>query len=145
VPTGQLIELCFSGEFTKAELKLLNKGRGGLIDLLGTADLREVERRVADGDEWATLVFDAMAYQIAKHIAMLLPAFQDEPVDGILLTGGMARSAGLVAAIRSYVPEHCGRVVVYPGENEMAALVQGALRVLNGKEEARTYAPEAAS
>ncbi|MBK7701940.1 MAG: butyrate kinase [bacterium] len=143
VPTGQLIDLCFSGQHTKAELKLLNKGRGGLIDLLGTADLREVEKRVADGDEWAALVFDALAYQIAKHIAMLLPAFQDEPVDGILLTGGMARSADLVAAIRSYIPTYCGRVAVYPGENEMAALVQGALRVLNGKEAARTYAPEA--
>lgn len=142
LPPGQLIELCFSGEHTKQELKLLNKGRGGLIDLLGTADLREVEARIDAGDATAALVYDAMVYRIAKEIASLLPAFEGEPLDRVLLTGGMARSGRLVEALTAGVAGlGCG-VTAYPGENEMFALVKGALRVLNGKEEARTYAPE---
>ncbi len=143
LPTGQLIDLCFSGRFTRAELKQLNKGRGGLIDLLGTADLREVERRVAAGDAAAAEVFEALAYQIAKQISSLLPAFDGEPVDRVLLTGGMARSQRLVAELERLVAGlGCG-VSVYPGENEMGALVKGALRVLAGKEQARQYAGEA--
>lgn len=142
LPTGQLIDLCFSGAYTKEQLKKLNKGRGGLIDLLGTADLREVEGRIEKGDAEATLVFEAMAYQITKWIASLVPAFDGERVDRILLTGGMARSQKLVDAISGLVAGlGCG-VTVYPGENEMFALVKGALRVLNGKEEARDYHPE---
>ena len=142
LPVGQLIDLCFSGKYDHAELKKLNKGRGGLIDLLGTADLREVEQRIADGDTEAALVVDAMTYQIAKSIAALVPAFEGEPIDRILLTGGMARSSMLVQGIEKGVAGlGCG-LTCYPGENEMAALVKGALRVLNGKEEARTYAPE---
>jgi butyrate kinase len=142
MPTGQMIELCFSGKFTKPELKQLNKGRGGLIDLLGTADLREVERRMDAGDTEAAQVFEALCYQIAKWTASLVPAFDGEPVDRVLLTGGMARSKRLVAEItRLLAALGCG-VSVYPGENEMAALVKGALRVLEGREEAKTYVAE---
>ena len=141
LPIGQFIELCFSGKYTKDELKKLNKGRGGLIDLLGTSDLREVERRVRAGDRDASVVLEAMTYQIAKWISSLVPAFDGERVDRILLTGGMARSQMLVQAIEKLVAGlGCG-VTVYPGENEMFALVKGALRVLSRKEEPREYAP----
>jgi butyrate kinase len=141
LPVGQLLEMCFSGAYTKAELKALVKGRGGLIDLLGTADLREVEQRIAAGDDWAGEVFEALAYQVSKWITSMLPAFDGEPLDKVLLTGGMARSQALVARIEGYVRAlGCG-VRVYPGENEMAALAKGALRVLNGHEKARAYRP----
>jgi len=142
LPAGQLIDLCFSGKYTKAELKTLNKGRGGLIDLLGTSDMREVERRVADGDAEARLVFDAMAYQIAKAVSALVPAFDGEPVDAILLTGGLARSEKLVGELRRLTSALGCPVRVYPGENEMAALAKGALRVLSGRETARDYPPQ---
>ena len=78
---------------------MLNKGRGGLIDLLGTADFREVERRVHEGDPEACRVYEAMVYQICKSITALLPAFDGEPVDRVLLTGGLARSERFVAEI----------------------------------------------
>jgi len=140
-PTGDLIRLCFSGRYTLEELLMLNKGRGGLIDLLGTADFREVERRVRDEDPEAVEVYEAMVYQICKNIAALLPAFDGQKIDRILLTGGLARSEMLVADITAGVQAlGCG-VTAYPGENEMRALVKGALRVLNGKEEARDYNP----
>jgi len=139
LPVGQLIDLCFSGKYTHAELKKLNKGRGGLVDLLGTNDLREVEHRRDEGDEYAALVFEAMVYQISKNITALIPAFDGEPVDRIILTGGMARSDALVEGVRNYVRFlGCG-VSVFPGENEMIALVKGAIRVLQGKEEAKEY------
>lgn len=142
-PTGDLIRLCFSGRYTEAELLQLNKGRGGLIDLLGTADFREVERRVQEGDPEFCRVWEAMVYQICKGITALLPAFDGAPVDQVLLTGGLARSERFVAEItRGVAALGCG-VTAYPGENELHALAKGALRVLSGKEKARQYAPEA--
>ncbi|MCK5832373.1 butyrate kinase [bacterium] len=142
LPVGQLIELCFSGKYTHAELKLLNKGKGGLFDLLGTSNFREVTNRVLKGDKEAKEVLDALIYQIAKSITNLLPAFDGELVDQVLLTGGMARSNLLCDGIRKAVSAlGCG-VSVYPGENEMVALAHGALRVLRGKEDARKYTPE---
>lgn len=139
LPVGALIELCFSGRYEKKQLKLLNKGRGGLIDLLGTADLREVEARIEKGDSEAADAFEAMAYQISKEISSLLPAFDGENLDQVILTGGMARSKKLVGTIGSYLKTlGCG-VTVYPGENEMLSLAKGAIRVLSGKEKPRTY------
>lgn len=140
-PTGDLIRLCFSGTYTLDELLKLNKGRGGLLDLLGTADFREVERRLDAGDAEAAAVYEAMVYQIAKAITGLLPAFDGEAVDRVLLTGGMARSERLVADLgRAVAALGCG-VTAYPGENEMQALVRGALRVLRGREKAKQYEP----
>ncbi len=139
LPVGALIELCFSGALTKAELKQLNKGRGGLIDLLGTADLRDLERRYLAGEAEVVEVLDAFSYQIAKSICALLPAFDGEKVDRIILTGGAARCQNVVDYIVTRTAAlGCG-VTVYPGENEMGALVKGALRVLSGKEAAKEY------
>ncbi|WP_366526158.1 butyrate kinase [Geothrix sp.] len=143
LPVGQLIDLCFSGKYTKAELKLLNKGRGGLIDLLGTSDMREVERRVDAGDAEAKAVYDALAYQIAKAITALVPAFGGDRIDAVLLTGGMARSPKLVGELNRLTAALGCPVKVYPGENEMAALAKGALRVLSGRETAKDYPPQA--
>lgn len=141
LPVGQLIDLCFSGKYSQAELKKLNKGKGGLVNLLGTNDLRDVKKMIDDGDNFAARVFEALVYQVSKSITALIPAFDGEPVDRIILTGGMARSEELVEGVRNYVRFlGCG-ISVYPGENEMIALVKGALRVLQGKEEAKEYKP----
>jgi butyrate kinase len=139
LPVDQLIEMCFSGQYGKDQLKQLNVGRGGLIDLLGTADLRQLEARYLAQEAEVVVVMDAMAYQISKWITSLLPAFGGDKVDRILLTGGMARCKPVVEFIqRSVDAVGCG-VTVYPGENEMVALVKGALRVLSGKETAKVY------
>ncbi|HWQ09269.1 MAG TPA: butyrate kinase, partial [Holophaga sp.] len=139
LPVGQLIELCFSGQYTKSQLKQLNKGRGGLIDLVGTADLRDLEKRYQEGEAEVVAAMDAMAYQISKWITSMLPAFGGDPVEQVLLTGGAARCKVLVDYIQQRVSSiGCG-VTVYPGENEMGALVKGALRVLSGKEAPKEY------
>lgn len=140
-PTGDLIRLCFSGRYTLEELLKLNKGLGGLIDLLGTADFREVEQRVLAEDPQACEVYEAMVYQICKNITALLPAFSGAAVDQVLLTGGLARSEMLVRDITAGVQGlGCG-VTAYPGENEMYALMKGVLRVLTGRESAKDYNP----
>ncbi len=139
LPVGQLIQLCYSGKYTLKEMKLKNKGRGGLIDLVGTSDFLEVERRVLAGEPEFVAVFEAMAYQVARWITSLLPAFEGEPVDQVLLTGGLARCRPFVERIKQRIAALNVGVTVYPGENEMTALRDGALRVLMGKEKAKTY------
>ena len=103
LPQGQLAELCFSGRLTHPQVRKLIKGAGGLIDLLGTSDLREVERRIEAGDAEAAEVFDALAYQIAKAVSAVLPAFEGARLDRIILTGGMARSQTLVERLSRYL------------------------------------------
>ena len=139
LPVAQLADLCFSGRYTHAEVKRMIKGAGGLIALVGTSDLREVERRIEEGDAWAAEVFDALAYQIAKAAAAVVPAFEGRKIDRVILTGGMARSQALVGRITHYLSGMPCGITVYPGENEMVALAKGALRVLYGKETAREY------
>ncbi len=111
--------------------------RSGLVAHLGTNDAREVERRIAAGDEHAKLIYEAMAYQIAKEIGAMATVLKGE-VDAIVLTGGLAHSEMLVGWIKERV-EWIAPVMVYPGEDEMLAMAQGALRVLRGEEEPKEY------
>ncbi len=143
LPGFALVELCYSGRYTKDEVKRLLAGKGGLMDLLGTTNLMDLERRYLAGEAEVIAVMDAMAYQVAKEITSLLPAFDGEPVDQILITGGIARCKPTVEYIQRCLAGIPIGVTLYPGENEMLALVQGALRVLRGEEPAKTYAPEA--
>ena len=139
LPVGQLIRLCYSGKYTRNEMKLKNKGRGGLVDLLGTSDFVEIEKMINAKNEDAVNVFEALAYQIARWISSLVPAFEGETVDQVLLTGGLARSKMLVDRIKERINALCIDVCVYPGENEMLAMREGVLRVLMGKEKPKEY------
>ena len=112
-------------------------GQGGLVAHLGTNDATEVERRIANGDEHARLIYEAMAYQIAKEIGLMATVLKGE-VDAIVLTGGLAHSEMLLEWICERVA-WIAPILVYPGEDEMLAMAQGALRVLRGEEQAREY------
>ncbi len=131
VPNGQLMDLCFSGQYTRDEVFQMLRGRGGVMGYLGTNDMQEVEARIAAGDEKADLVFRAMALQIAKEIGACCATLQGK-VDCIILTGGIAHSQNMTRAIRSYV-DTFAPVRVIPGEFENEALALGALRVLRGE------------
>jgi len=111
--------------------------QGGLMSHLGTTDAREVECRIGAGDKLAELVFEAMAYNVAKHICAL-SAVVSGRVDGVLLTGGLARSEMFCGWIRRRV-EFLGPVELYPGEHEMIALREGVARALAGEEAIRIY------
>ena len=132
-----LVDLCFSGKFTREELKRRITREAGLFAHLGTADAVEVEKRIADGDERARAAYEALAYGVSKHVAGLSAAVEGR-VDAVILTGGLARSACLVDHVTRRI-KFLGKVVVYPGEGEMRALYEGAERVLAGREKARLY------
>lgn len=137
LPSVGLVHLCYSWRYSLHEISARLVGKGGMVAHLGTNNALEAERRAAAGDERARLVMEAIAYQVAKEIGRAVAVLRGR-VDAILITGGLARSGGLVDSIRGRV-EFLAPVRAYPGEDEMAALAEGALRVLTGEEEAREY------
>jgi butyrate kinase len=137
LPFGDVMRLCFSGKYTYDELFRRLTRQGGLLAHLGTNDAVEVEKRIAQGDEHARLIYEALAYQIAKEIGLMATVLKGQ-VDAIVLTGGLAHSSMLVGWIRERV-EWIAPLLVYPGQDEMLAMTQGALRVLRGEEQAKEY------
>jgi butyrate kinase len=137
VPAAGLIDMCFSGKYTREEMKKLIAGNGGMTAYLGTNDLQEVEAMIKSGDEFAALVTDSMAYQVIKDIGAMSAVLEGR-VDAIILTGGLAYSNRFTGAIKQGVTQ-IARVMTYPGEDEMLALAQGVLRVLEGTEQAKIY------
>jgi len=140
LPGADLIELCYSG-ITREELTKKLVKKGGLLAYLETDDLREVERRIATNDKKAQLIFDAMAEQIAAEIASHVPKFRGKPIDRIILTGGMCHSEALRNRLRQDLYPLGIKLSIFPGEREMEALRDGALRVLRGMEQAKSYQP----
>ncbi len=137
LPNGQLVELCFKGDYTKKEIKKMLNGEGGMVAYLGTNDAYSVELKAKDGDEQAKLIQDAMAYQIAKEIGSLAAVLKGN-VDGILITGGIAHNPDLIEYIKDMV-SFIAPVSVYPGEDEMKALAVNALLVLKGEIKCKEY------
>ncbi|MBA3063172.1 MAG: butyrate kinase, partial [Atribacteria sp.] len=137
VPVGGLVELCFSGKFTKDEIMKKIKGKGGLVAYLNTNDVREVEKMIKHGDKKAKLILEAMAYQVAKEIGAGATVLKGQ-LDAIILTGGIAYNNEFVNTVRDRV-SFLSLVMVYPGEEEMLSLCEGALRVLKGEEVGKIY------
>ncbi|MDR0220700.1 MAG: butyrate kinase [Lachnospiraceae bacterium] len=137
VPSGALIRLCFSGKYNESEMLKKITGGGGLNAYLGTNDMREVERKAEEGDPEYTLVRDAFILQVVKDVGSMACVLSGK-VDQILITGGIAYNKTVTDALTSYIG-WIAPVSVYPGEDELLALVQGALRVMNGEEEAMVY------
>ena len=137
VPNGALIKMCFSGKYTKKEVYGKMVGKGGFNAYLGTNDMREVTRMANEGDEKAIEAKQAFLLQVAKDIGSMACVLKGK-VDQIIVTGGIAYGADVVAALKDYA-EWIAPFTVYPGEDELLALAQGALRVLKGEEEAKTY------
>lgn len=133
LPVVPLVEFCFSNSYTKDEIIRIIKNKGGVLAHLGTDDMREVEKRIDNGDTHAELIFNAMAYQVAKEIGSCYASLCCQ-VDAIIFTGGMANSKRLIAEIRKYV-DKMGNIKVIPGEFEAEALAFGTLRVLTKEEE----------
>ncbi|MHC1706937.1 MAG: butyrate kinase [Bacteroidales bacterium] len=137
LPTGDLVKLCFSGKYSLSEIKKMVKGEGGMIAHLGTNDCMEVEKRMNQGDEKARLIFEAMAYQVAKFVGCMSTVLSGQ-IDAILITGGIAHSKTFSALITERV-QWIAPVHVYPGEDEMWALAMSGLRVLTGEAIPKVY------
>ncbi|MFO7273577.1 MAG: butyrate kinase [Bacillota bacterium] len=138
LPAGDLVRLCFSGRYTERELIRRLTSGGGLMAHLGTRDWREVEARIAAGDADARLIYEAMAYQVAKEIGAMAVALRAR-ADAIVLTGDLAHSRLLTGWIAERV-QWIAPVLTFPGSEEHRAMAAGALRALRGEEEVRTYA-----
>lgn len=143
VPAGDLVSMCFSGDFYREEVMKKLVGQGGLVGYLGTNDAVKVEKMINAGDEKAALVYTAMAYQIGKEIGSASAVLKGK-VDAIVLTGGLAYGKQFVKDISSYI-DWIADVIIYPGENELQALAEGTLRVLRNEEDAKNYPNQQAS
>lgn len=137
VPLADVIEMCYSGKFSKDEMLSYLSKAGGMIAYLGTNDMRQVEKQIRSGDDYAALVMDSMAYQVSKEIGAMVAVLEGR-LNGIILTGGLAYSNRFTAAIKQRV-DQIAPVITYPGENELSALAEGALRVLRGQEKVAQY------
>ncbi|EMT38274.1 butyrate kinase [Thermoanaerobacter thermohydrosulfuricus WC1] len=137
LPVLDLVKLCYSGKYTYQEMKKKLIGQGGIVAHLGTNDVREVYKMIEKGDKKAELILDAMAYQTAKEIGAMAVVLKGH-VDAVGITGGIAYNEDFVKRISERV-KFIAPVYVYPGEDEMLALAQGAYRVLSGEEKAKMY------
>ncbi|MGB9678776.1 MAG: butyrate kinase [Thermoanaerobacteraceae bacterium] len=137
LPVLDFAKLCFSGSYTYDEIKKKLIGQGGIAAHLGTNDVREVYKKIEKGDKKAELILDAMAYQTAKEIGAMAAVLEGK-VDGIGITGGIAYNNDFVERISKRV-KFIAPIKIYPGEDEMIALMEGAYRVLTGEEKAKVY------
>lgn len=137
VPSGALIDMCFSGKYTQKEVYSKIVGKGGLNAYMNTNDMRDVLKLEEEGDTKAAEVKEAFLFQVAKDIGSMACVLEGK-VDQIIVTGGIAYSPVVIAGLKKRA-EWIAPFTVYPGEDELLALVQGALRVMNGEETVKEY------
>ncbi|MEN8222868.1 MAG: butyrate kinase [Acidobacteriota bacterium] len=139
VPTWSLIEWATTGLYSLPELKKKITGKGGVVAHLGTNDMREVCKMIDEGDKKASIIYNALGYNIAKGIGALAPVVNGK-VDAVIITGGLAFDKNLMTMIKNRV-KYIAPVIILPGEDELAALSNGGLRVLRGEEKPKTWKP----
>lgn len=137
LPSYPLIDMCFSNAYTKEEIKKMLVGKGGLVSYIGTSNGQEIERRIREGDKEAEFYFKAMAYNVVKEIGSLYFVAAGD-IDGILVTGGLAYNQRFIDYLKSYLSP-ISPISVYPGEDEMRALAEGTLSVLQKQEKLQVY------
>lgn len=138
LPLQGVVDMCFCGKYTKKDILDKIQRRGGLWAYLGTDDIKEIEQRIKNGDKYANLIYNAMIYQIAKEIGAMVVTLKGK-VDAIIITGGIAYQKRLVNKLKAWIRWTHKPILVFPGEEEMTALAEGALRVLLGIEKEQIY------
>lgn len=137
LPLGDVIRYCFNSGKTEAEVHEMVQNKGGLFAYLNTYSVREVEKKVNEGDKYAEEVFSAMAYQVGKEIGAMF-AVLEANVDAILITGGIAKSSWFVNKIVERVGKMAD-VHIYPGDYEEESMVNSALAAIRGEVEVLKY------
>ncbi|HNX01825.1 MAG TPA: butyrate kinase, partial [Candidatus Cloacimonadota bacterium] len=137
LPIGDLLEMAFSGKYTHKQMCNMLTKEGGYMSYLGTDNGIEVEERIGKGDKKAALIQEALCYQVAKEIGACSTVLNGK-VDAIFMSGGLVYNQHLVSLIENRV-SFIAKIHTYPGEKEMEALSQGAVRVLKGTEKAMEY------
>ncbi|NLA95309.1 MAG: butyrate kinase [Clostridiaceae bacterium] len=137
LPLFSVMELCYSGSYSLEELKRSFVGQGGLAAYLGTSDAIAIGRRITGGDEYARIIFQGMAYQVAKEVGAAATVLEGD-VDAVILTGGLAYDTWITEWVTRHV-QFIAPVIVYPGEDELAALAEIVAGALTGLIPIRTY------
>lgn len=137
LPTTGLVRMCLSGDYTWPEMKTMLLKRGGLMAYTGTDHVGEALERAEAGDESCDLALRAMVYQITKEAGAMAAALAGE-VDAVVVTGGIAYNEWITDRLRSNL-SYLGRMIIFPGEEELEALMRGVLRVLDSVEEVKVY------
>ena len=137
VPGFPLVEMCFSGEYTKDQIKKKLVGRGGAVAYFGTNDFREIVARAKAGDQECDTFIKAYCISFAKYIAAVATVVCGK-VDAIILTGGIAYSDVITDDIKERV-SFIAPVEVYPGENELESLAENGYGILAGEFEIKYY------
>lgn len=137
LPTGKLVNICFSGKYTKDEIFKMITKEGGIFAHLGTNNIHEIFDRIEKGDHKARFIIEAMAYNIAKHIGSMA-AVLDFKVDAILLSGSIFNypifTEYLSNKIKSIAP-----LALFPSVNDMDALAMNAYLALKGEIDVNEY------
>lgn len=137
LPVKDVVTMCYSGKYTEKEMREKITKTGGLVDHLGTSDAREVTEMIKNGNQYAKLIYDAMIYEIGKTAGSMAAVLCGK-VDGIVFTGGISHDKYVVEKLTEML-SFIAPITVMAGEFEMEALAAGAVRVLSGQEEAKTY------
>ncbi len=140
VPAQQLVDLCFSGKYTKLQISQMLNGKGGLVAHLGTTDMITISQLAADGEEPYKEVLDAMLYTVAKHVGAMFVTLMGQ-CDAIIITGGIAHSEYCAEELKRQI-QYLAPIVMMPGEDEMGSLALNALAVLRGKQSLQEYNPQ---
>lgn len=143
LPVGGLIDLCLSGKASRDELRGKLSNEGGLFAYLGTGDGYSVTEKVKLGDAAAKLALEGLCHQVGKEIGAMAAALR-APLDGVVLTGGLARSPYVTAGVQERV-RILGPVILVPGDRELVGIAESVLRILQGNEIARDYPPAASA
>ena len=137
VPVSDFIEYVFDNNISKNDAMKYWYGKGGVTAHLKTNSIKDSIDMAKSGDKHAEIVLDAMCYQIAKSIGALSVVISGK-VDAIILTGGAARSDYITDRIIKYVT-HIGKMIIYPGEEELQAISDSIILALNNRIEIKEY------
>jgi len=137
LPTTGLVKLCLTGDYSWKDMKLMLLKRGGLLAYTGTDHVGEALKRAEDGDKECDLALRAMVYQITKEAGAMAAALAGK-VDAVIITGGIAYNKWITDKLKQNL-EYLGEIIIFPGEEELEALVRGVLRVLDSVEDVKVY------
>jgi len=137
LPAGDLVKLCFSGRYSEKEVMEIITAKGGLYGYLGTTSLTTIEKRIAEGDEKASFIMYAMAYQLAKEIGGMCTVLDGKP-DAIILSGELFNNSNFTRDLSRKI-EKIAPIALYPDENEVDALAMNAIGVMKGEIEVLQY------
>jgi len=137
LPLINLVKMCFSGEYSENDMSKKIAGLGGVVSYMGTNDLLDVQTKALNGDKYASLIIEAMCYQVAKDVGAMATVLNGK-VDAIAITGGVANDKEMMSMIKERI-SFIAKVYIYKGEEEMLALTEGCLRALNNKSSIKEY------